>query len=80
MAHPKDWRFLFKRYRVVAFPFHVGASSQKMPSEDFTPLISRCSPENGKITILREKRIELIKWRKVELENLAVSHLLQKKN
>jgi hypothetical protein len=44
------------------------------------PIINGGSSKNVEIQILRDKPIGLIKWRKAELENLHVSHLLQKKN
>jgi hypothetical protein len=36
--------------------------------------------EKRRIPILWDKPIRLIKWQKVGLQNLPVSHLLQKKN
>jgi len=46
-GYPRDRRFLLKRLRVIRFPFHVDASLQEMPSEDFPPLSADAPQKMG---------------------------------
>jgi len=46
---------------------------QKIPSDYFHSIISRCSSKNGRIPISRNKAFALIKWQKAGLEELLGS-------
>ncbi len=58
VEYPKKRRFLFKRYRVISYTFHIDTSPSRFPSK------------NRKIPILKGNSIWLIKWQKTGLENL----------
>jgi len=52
---------------------------QDVPSR-LHSVIGRGTSENGRIPILRDKPIRLIRWPKARLENLLITPLPQKKN
>jgi len=58
--YPKERRFLLKRVDVIPLPFYVDASP-KDATRRLHPIISRGSPENREIQVLRDKPVELIK-------------------
>ena len=75
---PKSKDFFSKGIGLLPFP------SMQMPySEDplrrLHPTISRSSSKNRRIPILRDKPIELIKWRQTGLEDLLINPCLKRR-
>jgi hypothetical protein len=65
---------------LLIYPLNVGALFSEDSLRRLYSISSRNSSKNARIPIWKYKPIGLIKWGKVGLENLPVSHLLQKKN
>jgi hypothetical protein len=75
-GYPRDRRFLLKRLRVISFPFNVDALFRRCLLKASLHNQQRLLKKWGG-QILRDRSIELIKWRKAGLENLPISPCLK---